>query len=195
MATFTRTERVTWEGLPAALREAVAEQIGPPAKVETIDEGRRTPFVAALTTRSGDRLFVKAALDGTRAAEQLAREQAVAPHVTTISPELLHTVEVCGWLLLAFDWVEGTRANYMIDSPDVSTVLEAIADLDRIRCPAEVPLIWFERRWSSYTPASRDLTRLAGSALLHTDLNPTNLRIGAAAKLVDWAAASRGARF
>ncbi|MEU6037290.1 hypothetical protein ABZ801_17975 [Actinomadura sp. NPDC047616] len=196
MAEFTRTPRVDWEGLPLALREAVAEQVGPPAKVETIVEGRRTPLVATFTTRSGDRLFVKAAPDdGTRAGEQLARELAIAPYLTAIAPELLYAAEAGGWRLAAFEWVDGTRANYMIDSPDIPKVLQTLADLDRLQVPPDVPLIWFERRWSSYAPAGRELTRLAGPALLHTDINPTNLRIGPAATLVDWAAASRGARF
>ncbi|MEV5824198.1 hypothetical protein AB0L25_01330 [Spirillospora sp. NPDC052242] len=59
----------------------------------------------------------------------------------------------------------------------------------------DVPLIPCEKRWSSYAPAGRELTRLAGSALLHTDVNPTNVRVGVSAVLVDWAAASRGAPF
>lgn len=195
MAKFTRTERVGWEGLPLGLREAAADRIGPLAKVETIDEGRRTPLVAAVTTGPGDRLFVKAAPDGTRAGEQLTREQAVAPHVATVAPELVHAITADGWRLLAFEWTDGTRGNYMIGSPDIAKVVQVLAELDRLTCPGDVPLIWFEKRWSSYAPASRELTRLAGPALLHTDINPTNVRIGSSAVLVDWAAASRGARF
>jgi hypothetical protein len=193
---FTRTERVEWESLPLALRESVAEQIGPPGKVETIVEGRRTPLVAAFTTRSGDRLFVKAAADATRAGEQLAREQAVAPYVTAIAPELLHAVEADGWRLLAFTWVDGARASYMTGSPDIPKVLQALADLDRISVPADVPLMWLDARWSTYAPLPRGLPRLAGPALLHTDLNAGNTLVGAGgARLVDWATASRGARF
>ncbi|OLT31835.1 hypothetical protein BJF79_08540 [Actinomadura sp. CNU-125] len=36
---------------------------------------------------------------------------------------------------------------------------------------------------------------MAGSVLLHTDVNPANVRIGSSAVLVDWAAVGRGAPF
>ncbi|OLT13236.1 hypothetical protein BJF79_20975 [Actinomadura sp. CNU-125] len=126
---------------------------------------------------------------------QLAREQAVAPYVTAVAPELLDAVQADGWRLLAFEWVDGTRANYMIGSPDIPLLLETLDGLDRLACPEDVPLIPFEKRWSSYAPAGRELDRLAGPTVLHTDVNPTNVRVGPSAVLVDWAAASRGARF
>jgi hypothetical protein len=45
---------------------------------------------------------------------------------------------------------------------------------------------------ANYTPAE-ELWRFAGNALLHTDLNPGNVRIvGDRAYLVDWAVPTRG---
>ncbi|WP_143219905.1 hypothetical protein [Actinomadura sp. CNU-125] len=95
------TDRIGWEGLPSGLREAVAEQIGPPAKVETIDEGRRTPLVATFTIGQGTGCSSKPPRTGTRVGEQLAREQAVAPHVAAVARGLLHAVRADGWRLPA----------------------------------------------------------------------------------------------
>ncbi|SEG82866.1 hypothetical protein SAMN04489712_11598 [Thermomonospora echinospora] len=188
-------DRVDWENLPDALYEAVHQQLGPLAKVQAIAEGRRTALVAAAWTRSGDRLFLKGAPVASRAGEQLAREQAVAPYVAAIAPELIAAVEAAGWRLLVFEYTDGVRGDYSPASPDIPKVLDILAELDRTEVPSEVPLICFEARWSSYAPAGRELPRLAGSAVLHTDLNPTNMRVGDTVCLVDWAAASRGARF
>ncbi|MFC4052895.1 phosphotransferase [Actinomadura syzygii] len=188
-------DRVEWESLPSDLRDAVQEAVGPLVKVEPVGEGRRSALAVVAYT-GGGRLFLKGApvADG-RAGAQLAREAVVNPWVRTVAPALACDVEAGGWRLLGFEHVEGRRADYTPGSRDLDAVLETLAAVDALRVPAEVDVLCFERRWSNYAVVPRDLSRIAGTVLLHTDLNPGNVLLtGVNARLVDWGMASRGAR-
>ncbi|TDD79510.1 aminoglycoside phosphotransferase [Actinomadura darangshiensis] len=129
-----------------------------------------------------------------RAAVQLAREAAVNPHVLAVAPALVCDLEAGGWRLLGFEHVEGRRADYTPGSRDLPAVLDALATVDGLKVPADVDVVWFEGRWSDYAVVPEHLPRIAGTALLHTDLNAGNVLItGTGARLVDWGMASRGA--
>ncbi|GAA0348079.1 protein kinase [Streptomyces blastmyceticus] len=55
---------------------------------------------------------------------------------------------------------------------------------------------WGEDRWDAYVSSEDELTFLRGDALLHTDINPSNLVVGdAGAWLIDWSWPTRGAAF
>ena len=188
-------DRTAWESLPSELRDAVRAELGPPAKVEPIPEGRRSALAAVAHLDSG-RVFLKGApLGDERATAQLAREAAVNPHVRAVTPQLLCDLEAGGWRLLCFEHVNGRRADYSPGSRDLDAVQCALATLDSLSLPADVDVMWFEGRWSDYAIVPQHLTRLAGTALLHTDLNPGNILItDTGAQLVDWGMASYGAR-
>ncbi|MFG2002285.1 phosphotransferase [Spirillospora sp. NPDC048911] len=190
-------DRIEWGSLPPTLHDAVQDHIGPVIKAEPSPEGRRSALAATVHTRAGQRLFLKGApIDNARSVGDLDREAAIAPYVTAIAPELVCDVTAAGWRLLAFDYVEGRRANYAPGSPDLPAVVEAVTALDTLSCPDEVPLKWFDARWSTYAADPRQLAVLAGTAVLHTDLNPGNLLVGPqTVTVVDWAMASRGAAF
>ncbi|SEG26873.1 hypothetical protein SAMN04489712_104153 [Thermomonospora echinospora] len=187
-------ERVEWESLPPAVRDAVQEHIGAVVKIEPIPEGKNSALVAVAHT-STDRVFLK----GARACEpakaaQLEREAAINPYVTAIAPALAFEAAEDGWHLLGFEYVCGHRADYAPGSPDLPKVLETLDALDRLPCPqGGVQLPWFEARLSNYAPPQH-LRHFTGRALLHTDLTPGNMRVTPqGAMLVDWATASRGA--
>ncbi|WP_131738398.1 hypothetical protein [Actinomadura roseirufa] len=93
--------------------------------------------------------------------------------------------------------MDGQRASLSLGFPDVQAMPEALADLDAVTVPAENRggLRWFEKRWSHYAPAARDLAALAGPTLLHTDLNPGILVAGGRASLMGWGMASIGAGY
>lgn len=67
---------------------------------------------------------------------------------------------------------------------DLDTVLETLATVDALRLPADLDVLCFQVRWSAYAMVPRDLARIAGTALLHADLNAGNvLMTGANARL------------
>ncbi|WP_433225635.1 phosphotransferase [Actinomadura formosensis] len=187
-------ERIEWEGLPPQARELIHEEIGALVKAEPVPQGRRSALAVIGHTSAG-RVFIKGApaQDG-RAVAQLDREAAVAPYIGAIGPALVCDVTAGGWRLLGFEYVAGRRADYTPGSPDLDAVVGAVAALAGVAVPSGLRVQWFEGRWSDYAAAPQHLGRLAGQALLHTDLNPGNVVVGPdGASLVDWGMASLGA--
>ncbi|NEA27392.1 phosphotransferase [Actinomadura bangladeshensis] len=187
-------DRIEWESLPADTRDAVQDELGPSVKIEQIGEGRRSALAVVAHLAAG-RVFLKGApLENERAAAQLAREAAVNPHVQAVTPALVCDLQAGGWRLLGFEHVDGRRVDYTPGSRDLPAVLDALVAVDGLKVPADVDVQWFEGRWSDYAVVPERLPRIAGTALLHTDLNAGNaLMTGAGARLVDWGMASRGA--
>ncbi|GAA0544286.1 phosphotransferase [Actinomadura livida] len=187
-------DRIEWQSLPSDLRSAVQDQFGPIIKVEPISEGRRSALATVAHLKDGPVFLKGAPIANERATAQLDREAAVNPHVRSVTPELLCDLTASGWRLLGFEHVQGRRADYTPGSRDLNTILEALATLENLRLPATVDVMWFEGRWSDYATVPQHLTQIAGTALLHTDLNPGNVLItGTGARLVDWGMTSRGA--
>ncbi|TDB91852.1 phosphotransferase, partial [Actinomadura sp. 7K534] len=187
-------DRIEWQSLPSDLCNAVQDELGPIIKVEPISEGRRSALATVAHLKGGPVFLKGAPLANERAAAQLDREAAVNPHVLPATPKLLCNLTASGWRLLGFEYVQGRRADYTPGSRDVNAVLEVLATLENRQLPANVDVMWFEGRWSDYATVPQHLTQIAGTALLHTDLNPGNVMItGTGARLVDWGMASRGA--
>lgn len=184
-------KQVHWEGLPEEVRQAVQEQAGAVVKTEPISEGINSEITAIVHTRSA-RVFVKGArVSQERRIRSLRREAAINPYVTAVSPDLVCQIETAGWLLLGFEYIEGRRIDYSPGSPDLPLIVETLAALAEIPCP-DLPMPTLESRMTNYTPAD-ELWRFTGNALLHTDLNPGNVRIrDRRAYLVDWACPTRG---
>ncbi|WP_176406348.1 hypothetical protein [Actinomadura sp. BRA 177] len=187
-------DRIGWEGLLSELRETVHGCVGTLVETESITQGRRSALALVGRTRTGRVFFKGAPLEDERAVAQLDREAAVAPHVAAIAPALVCDVTAAGWRLLEFEHVEGRRANYSPDSPDLDAVLDVLAALDVLTVPDDVGLMWFEGRWSDYAVAPQRLSRLAGIALLHTDLNRGTSSRGKTAQRWSTGAWRRGAR-
>lgn len=187
-------DRIEWESLPSDLRDAVQDELGPLVKVEPVGQGRRSALAVVAHLDAG-RVFLKGVPTGNeRAVAQLAREVAVNPHVRTVTPRLLCDLQAGSWRVLGFEHVVGRRADYTPGSPDVDAVLAALTTVEGVELPADVEVMWFEGRWSDYAVVPQHLPRIAGTTLLHTDLNAGNVLINdEGARLVDWGMASRGA--
>ncbi|WP_165970604.1 phosphotransferase [Actinomadura sp. 6K520] len=186
-------DRIEWQSLPSDLHSAVQDELGPIIKVEPTSEGRRSALATVAHLKDGPVFLKGAPIANERAAAQLDREAAVNPHVRSVTPELLCDLTAGGWRLLGFEHVQGRRADYTPGSRDLNAVLDVFATLEHLQLPTTVDVMWFEGRWSDYATVPQHLTQIAGTALLHTDLNPGNVIItGTAARLVDWGMASRG---
>ncbi|TDD39981.1 hypothetical protein E1287_02050 [Actinomadura sp. KC06] len=94
-------------------------------------------------------------------------------------------------LVLGFEHIEGRHADYTPGSPDLEILVKTVQALQSTPCP-DVVQMRVERRWTSVT---EDVSPMAGTSLLHTDVNAENLLItpDGRAVLVDWAFAARGA--
>lgn len=180
--------RVSWDGLPAGVRQAVAAKTGGVLAVSPVAAGFTCSFAARVDAPDGP-LFVKGAPDAAGRAGQ-GWEVAVAPLVTGAAPALRWRVDVEGWEVLAFDWVPGRHADLSPGSADLVLVADALATVQGVVAPASVPQ--FADRLDGFLAAGeREL--LLGSSLLHTDTNPHNLLAGGdRAWLVDWAMPAAG---
>ncbi|MBW1601425.1 protein kinase [Streptomyces sp. JJ66] len=165
------------------------------SSAEPTVRGFGSDFTAVVGCEKGP-LFVKAMRNrqgGRR--DSLLREKVINSAVWPLSPALSWSAEDESWIVLGFTVVDGRRADLSPDTADLPYVVQLI---DRI---GSVPLPgfahgWHEQRWDRFaeTPAAARLFR--GDALIHGDINPSNLIIGDAESwVVDWAWPTRGAGF
>jgi hypothetical protein len=185
----------TFDELPASVRDVIAGHSGELKGFTAASVGNHAEIAGVLRTDRG-RVFVKGARllpeqGGGAEAWSLRNEAAVNPHVRPYAPDLLWRVETDGWLLLGFEHIDGRHADYRPGSPDLDRVADVIEGLRLVPCPDVVRLKVEDR----YTAPEPGASALAGSSLLHCDLNPSNVLITSdgTARVVDWAFCSRGA--
>ncbi|MBB6170721.1 hypothetical protein HNR23_000781 [Nocardiopsis mwathae] len=186
------TQRQQWENLPNEARETVEAHMGRVIKAEPVEAGFNSGLAAILHTLNRS-VFVKGLPVNDRKAWTQDREALIAPNVIDIAPRLLWRVQAGGWDLIGYEHIDGRHADYIPGSADLALVADALATLGKAVLPTAFPAKT-EERWRAYVDTPRDLGRLAGNALLHTDLNPTNLLIAhGRAYVVDWAWPTRAA--
>ncbi|HEX4832115.1 MAG TPA: protein kinase [Trebonia sp.] len=139
-------------------------------------------------------MFVKAVRDPGRLVSSLEREAAINPAVQPLSPALRWQARGRGWLALGFEHVPGQRASFKPGSPDLPAVAAAVERIAAIPLPP-VARDWRENRYDRYASGNEGL--LAGSTLLHGDINPDNLLVGPGGDVtvVDWSWPAHGAAF
>jgi hypothetical protein len=181
-----------FDDLPEAARKAVETQAGHIKAARTAPGGINSGIAVLLDTEGGT-VFVKGIpADHPQAASQ-RREVAVSPHLPAACPRLLWHVEAGNWVLLGYEALHGTHADYT-DSKDLVLVLDALRELQDVTVPATVLLKRAEHRWSAYADqGTADLFK--GDALLHTDFAPDNVLIDERAHIIDWAWPTFGAPF
>jgi hypothetical protein len=90
--------RVAWDQLPRPLRQAIEARTGPIAGIRSATAGKNSPLAAIIDTRDG-KVFVKGLPSDHRRVITQAREAAVAPLVSEISPALLWRPDGTSWVM------------------------------------------------------------------------------------------------
>ncbi|MET8831036.1 protein kinase [Streptomyces sp. NPDC004610] len=157
--------------------------------------GFSTDLTARVDAVKG-RFFVKAVRNrpGGRA-DSFAREALINPSVRQFSPRLLWEAEDARWIVLGFEWVEARSATLLPGSVDLPGVVELVDSIGGIDVPRQAR-DWAETRWDRFATSAGEAAWFQGDALLHTDVNPSNLLVGERRLwLVDWSWPTRGAGF
>ncbi len=205
--------RLVWEEVPGGLRRSVETHLG--GRVGRADSQHRgfSPTLASrLTLRNGDQFFVKAiapdsqsgAPGGQELYRQEARVAALLPDGAPV-PRLVDSWEDEGWVVLAFEDVDGQHPILPWDRGQLGSVLEAMAALASDLTPSPLALppagVPGGRNW--WGELADDVSRLdrlpaldpwirtnlgllastatgpggsyAGSTLLHTDIRADNI--------------------
>lgn len=99
------------------------------------------------------------------------REATINLHVRTVAPALRWHLDVAGWKVLGFEYIEGRHPDYSPGSADLPIVVDVLQALGAIPCP-EVPVKDAGQRWASYLDRPAAVELFAGNTLLHTGLQP-----------------------
>lgn len=183
------SERVPWEKLPTALRDAIEARTGPIAAAEEVPEGLNCSLALALFPQGRAPVFLKGVrTTDTAALAGLRCEERINATVNGVSPAIRHRFAVGEWRCLAFVYVDGRHADLSPgsgDLPAVALTLRRMHDLPAPTCP----LPQLADRFTAYLLPG-EAEALKGSNLLHTDTNPHNIMIddhSGNAYIVDWA--------
>jgi hypothetical protein len=185
-------QRIAWGNLPRPLRQAIEARTGPITGVRIATAGRNSPLAAIINTRDG-RMFAKGLPSDHHGVITQAREVAVAPLVSDISPALLWHFDEAGWNVLCYEYADGRHADYTPGSPDLDRLVQLMDALSAIKVPDDPqPFKRAEDRWKPYLDDPETASVFAGPVLTHSDWTPDNVLVSAhRAWLVDWAS-SRG---
>lgn len=205
----------TWSELPEQVRYVVREHIGPFTAVTSITAGQNSDLAIVLNRADGSPVFVKGVNGVSPRMRWLRNETIAAPLTRGISPEVLFSTDVAGWLVVGFEYVTGRAASLAPGSSDLSVIAGA---LDRISTRPGIGLRPLRERWG-VTDWWRKLAAAAptvvegwdiseatewselfpvlvdGDRLAHTDLHGDQFLLGAdgALRVVDWGYPGAGA--
>jgi len=125
--------RPSWDELPEQVRAVVAEWVGTPVSWRSAGGGFTRGFASTLVSGDGSRSFVKAVpFSNTHISASYRREIAVHGVLPAAvpAPRLLHSAEVGsgqdGWVVLAFDHVDGRMPGNPWDGADLRMVVAAL---------------------------------------------------------------------
>jgi aminoglycoside phosphotransferase (APT) family kinase protein len=142
--------RIEWSALPLRLRAAVEQRLGSPVVAARTQPGGFSPGVAArLELADGRRAFVKAVspLPNAKAPSIYRREGRIVAAIPSAAPvpRLLWMLDgdPDGWVVLAFEDVEGRQPEVPWRDDELELVLEAMAALaaDLTPSPLRPPLV------------------------------------------------------
>ncbi|WP_372406588.1 protein kinase [Streptomyces luteireticuli] len=180
-------------------RHLIFPYTGKVTHVRVPKRGFGSDFAAVIDSEKG-RFFVKSMFNhpGGRK-DSILREQAINPYVQPLSPALLWTVDEddAGWIILGFEAIEERGLNFEPGSPDLPLAVDLLNRAANLGLP-DVARDWTEERWDAYVSSADELALLRGDALLHTDINPSNLTAGVGGVgswIIDWSWPTRGPGF
>jgi hypothetical protein len=190
----TVEQRIAWGNLPRPLREAIEARTGPITGVRIATTGQNSPLAAIIDTRDG-RVFAKGLPSDHHRVITQARQAAVAPLVSGISPALLWHFDEAGWNVLGYEYADGRHADYTPGSPDLDRLVQLMDALSAIKVPDDPgPFKRAEDRWKPYLDDPETASVFAGPVLTHSDWTPDNVLVSAhRAWLIDWAWPTLGA--
>ena len=182
-------------GRPARpLKQAIQARTGPITAVRIATAGQNSPLAAIIDTRDG-KVFAKGMPSDHRRVITQAREAAMAPLVSDISPALLWHFDEAGWNVLGYEYAPGRHADYTPGSPDLDRLVQLMDALSEIKVPDDPgPFKRAEDRWKPYLDDPESASVFAGPVLAHSDWTPDNVLVSAhRAWLIDWAWPTLGA--
>lgn len=220
-----RAARPLWSELPAEVRDAVASVLGSPITAARSQQGGFSPGSAdRVVTADGRRAFVKAVSTGhnPHTPGLHRRERRVLQDLSGlgVAPAVLGVHDDGEWVALVLEDVAGRHPAHPWQPADTQAVLAALAHVAGTQAPAGWPALeeelagefscwsrlaadpppgtdpWVLRRSGRLGAlAAATLPRLAGGAVVHTDLRSDNVLVtpGQGARVVDWPWAARGA--
>lgn len=182
--------RSQWHELPPAVRAEVQSRTGPILRATPVEAGSVSDFAAVLQTRD-DRFFCKGAVAGNPMGWMHRNEARINPYLPAPMPRLLWQIEVDGWLVLGFEYIEGRHPDLSPGSPDLSAVTATLGAMAESLTPCPVPKVQAATvRWADRIPPEA----VDGQTLVHTDVTPHNFLIHAGGvTVVDWSMPCRGA--
>jgi len=227
MDTRTTATRPSWYDIPPPVRADIEKRLGMRVVEAVSQRGGFSPGLAVrVAGDGGGRAFVKAISHRHPASVPFYRREAwVAERLprALATPALLFCDEYDGWIVLAFEDVEGRPPALPWRTREVALILDAIDRMSEVGDPCPVsgmeawggddPGAWPGWRLVAGTPAvdrlaphvagrldalveleARYPVAARGSALVHADLRVDNILIAPdGVRFVDWACAARAA--
>ncbi|WP_122261649.1 phosphotransferase family protein [Ornithinimicrobium cerasi] len=217
--------RLTWEELPAALHAWVARVLGGPVVHAASQPGGFSPGTAdRVVTVHGRRAFVKAVSPAQNPDTPSLHRREVGVLRTladlAVVPRLLDSYDDGCWVALVVEDVDGRHPHLPWTAEELRRTLETLADLGKVPAPPSWPALeeelvaemgcwgrvrddgmsgldpWVvDRLRTLHDLALRTLPRLAGRAVVHSDMRADNLLVQPDGRVrpVDWPWASQGA--
>jgi hypothetical protein len=186
-------ERLAWDDLPRALKQAIEVRTGRIGAVRVATAGENSPLAAIIEASEG-RIFAKGMPSDHRRVISQVREVAVAPLVQDISPALLWHFDEAGWNVLGYEYADGLHADYSPGSPDLDCLVQLMRALREVKVADPEPFKRADARWKPYLDDPESASVFSGPVLTHSDWTPDNVLVSAhRAWLVDWAWPTLGA--
>jgi hypothetical protein len=204
----------TWDELPKQIQDAVQDHVGPVATATAIMDGQNSDIAAVLHRPDAQPVFVKGVNGVSRRMRWLRNETVAAPLTQGLSPKVLFSQDIDGWLVVGFEYVTGRPANLAPASGDLAIVAKTV---DRISALPGTGLRPLRDRWgvtdwwtklAAEAPdtvqgwdfdevahwASRFPTLVDGDRLAHTDLHGDQFLIDDnTVHVIDWGYPGTGA--
>jgi Phosphotransferase enzyme family len=166
--------RMQWHDVPAHVRSAIEARLGSPVIDASSQISGFSPGLAVrIRTASGARVFVKAVCSSPNPDTPIIhrREARVAAALPTgaPAPRLQWSYDEDGWVVLAFDDIDGRPPRLPWRADELERVLEAVNALAGALTPSPVPL---ESAAERLAPLFRGWRSLMADVATHAQLEP-----------------------